>query len=36
MGEYYHLDDYRDLTEQQRRILAPPSVGDRPPSAPGR
>ena len=36
MGEYYHLDDYRDLTEQQRRILAPPSIGDRPPTAPGR
>ncbi|HZT40731.1 MAG TPA: phytanoyl-CoA dioxygenase family protein [Chthonomonadaceae bacterium] len=27
---YYNLDDYANLTEQQRRILAPPSVGSRP------
>ena len=33
MGEYYDLDQYAGLTEQQRRILAPPSVGGRPPSA---
>jgi ectoine hydroxylase-related dioxygenase (phytanoyl-CoA dioxygenase family) len=33
MGEYYDLDQYTGLTEQQRRILAPPSVGGRPPSA---
>ena len=32
MGEYYDADDYPGVTEQQRRILAPPSVGDRPPS----
>lgn len=28
--KYYNPDDYADLTEQQQRILAPPSVGDRP------
>jgi hypothetical protein len=33
MGDYYDLDQYTALTEQQRRILAPPSVGGRPPSA---
>lgn len=27
---YYNLDDYENLTEQQRRLLAPPSVGSRP------
>lgn len=27
---YYSPGDYGDLTEQQRRILAPPSVGNRP------
>jgi hypothetical protein len=27
---YYNLDDFPELTEQQRRILAPPSVGNRP------
>jgi ectoine hydroxylase-related dioxygenase (phytanoyl-CoA dioxygenase family) len=27
---YYSPDDYEGLTEQQRRILAPPSVGQRP------
>jgi ectoine hydroxylase-related dioxygenase (phytanoyl-CoA dioxygenase family) len=32
MGEYYDLEQYTGLTEQQRRILAPPSVGGRPPS----
>jgi ectoine hydroxylase-related dioxygenase (phytanoyl-CoA dioxygenase family) len=26
---YYDLDDYPDLTEQQRRIMAPPSIGRR-------
>jgi hypothetical protein len=28
--KYYDLSEYPDLTEQQRRILAPPSVGNRP------
>lgn len=28
--KYYDLSAYPDLTEQQRRILAPPSVGHRP------
>jgi hypothetical protein len=28
--KYYNPDDYLDLTEQQRRIMAPPSVGNRP------
>lgn len=27
---YYSPDDYVGLTDQQRRILAPPSVGSRP------
>ncbi len=27
---YYNLDDFPNLTDQQRRILAPPSVGNRP------
>ncbi len=27
---YYNPDDYPDLTEQQRRIMAAPSVGSRP------
>lgn len=26
---YYRLDEYKNLTEQQKRILAPPSVGSR-------
>lgn len=30
MHEYYDVNEYRGLTEQQKRILAPPSVGDRP------
>jgi hypothetical protein len=34
MGEYYDRDQYTGLTQQQQRILAPPSVGGRPPSAP--
>ena len=29
---YYNPDDYPDVTEQQRRIMAPPSVGSRPDS----
>lgn len=32
MNEYYDADQYPGLTEQQKRILAPPSVGGRPPS----
>lgn len=32
MNEYYDADEYTGLTEQQKRILAPPSVGGRPPS----
>jgi ectoine hydroxylase-related dioxygenase (phytanoyl-CoA dioxygenase family) len=28
--KYYDQADYSDLTEQQRRIMAPPSVGNRP------
>jgi hypothetical protein len=32
MDEYYDLADYSGLTERQRRILAPPSVGERPSS----
>ncbi len=28
--KYYNVDDFTNLTEQQRRILAPPSVGSRP------
>lgn len=31
-GGYYNADDYDELTEQQRRIMAPPSVGGRPAS----
>ena len=27
---YYDLEEFENLTEQQRRILAPPSVGRRP------
>ena len=30
MGNYYDLSKYTDLTEQQKRILTPPSVGERP------
>ena len=29
---YYNPDDYENLTEQQKRIMAPPSVGRRPDS----
>ena len=29
---YYNPDDYENLTGQQKRILAPPSVGRRPDS----
>ncbi len=29
MNEYYNADEYEGITEQQRRILAPPSVGGR-------
>ena len=32
MGSYYDPNRYPGLTEQQRRILAPPSVGERPDS----
>lgn len=32
MNEYYDANEYPGLTEQQKRILAPPSVGGRPPS----
>lgn len=32
MNEYYDAGGYPGLTEQQKRILAPPSVGNRPPS----
>ena len=32
MSHYYDLKDYPELTEQQKRILAPPSVGERPDS----
>ena len=32
MGTYYDPSRYPGLTEQQRRILAPPSVGERPDS----
>lgn len=28
--DYYNADDYEGLTEQQKRILTPPSVGNRP------
>jgi len=30
MNEYYDANDYAGLTEQQKRVLAPPFVGDRP------
>lgn len=36
MNEYYDTGAYTALTEQQKRILAPPSVGGRPPSVPRR
>ncbi len=29
-NHYYRLDEFESLTEQQKRILAPPSVGNRP------
>lgn len=29
-GDYYNLDDYGELTERQRRLLLPPSIGRRP------
>ncbi len=29
-GDYYDLSQYSDLTEQQLRMLAPPSIGGRP------
>ncbi len=32
MGEYYDANEFQGLTEQQRRILAPPSVRGRPTS----
>ena len=32
MNEYYDADEYEGITQQQRRILAPPSVGERPAS----
>jgi hypothetical protein len=32
MSDYYDAGSYEDLTEQQKRILAPPSVGGRPDS----
>jgi hypothetical protein len=35
MGAHYDPSDYPELTEQQRRILAPPSVNDRPDSVGG-
>jgi hypothetical protein len=35
MGTYYDPGDYPNLTAQQRRILAPPSVSDRPDSIGG-
>ena len=35
MKTYYDLTKYTDLTEQQKRILAPPSVGERPDSIDG-
>jgi len=31
-GRYYNLEDFGELTEQQKRILAPPSIGNRPDS----
>jgi hypothetical protein len=35
MAGYYDLNDYPHLTERQKRILAPPSVGGRPDSIGG-
>jgi hypothetical protein len=35
MANYYDLKNYPDLSEQQKRILAPPSVGERPDSIGG-
>lgn len=35
MNHYYDPNDYPNLTPQQRRILAPPSVGERPDSIGG-
>jgi hypothetical protein len=35
MSRYYDLTQYTDLTERQKRILAPPSVGERPDSVGG-
>ncbi len=32
MSDYYVLNEYTGLTEQQKRVLAPPSVGGRPAS----
>lgn len=32
MEGYYDLDEYPGITEQQRRVLTPPSVGERKPS----
>jgi ectoine hydroxylase-related dioxygenase (phytanoyl-CoA dioxygenase family) len=29
-GNYYKLEEFGELTEQQKRILAPPSIGGRP------
>ena len=29
-GSFYDLSEYDELTEQQKRILSPPSIGDRP------
>jgi hypothetical protein len=36
MSNYYDLTRYTDLTERQKRILAPPSVGGRPDSVDGK
>jgi hypothetical protein len=36
MRNYYDLSQYTGLTEQQKRILAPPSVGERPDSVDGK
>ena len=27
---FYNLSEYGELTEQQKRILSPPSIGNRP------
>ena len=29
-GHFYNLSEYGELTDQQKRILSPPSIGDRP------